>query len=102
MVMEMVELDIKEPVYNISVAAKLVGVHPRTLRIYEEEGLIKPARSEGNTRLYSQHDLERLHHICYLTKKKGVNLAGVKLLLKVEEKLNFKVEEVLEEKKEAP
>jgi MerR family transcriptional regulator/heat shock protein HspR len=99
--MEMVELDIREPVYNISVAAKLVGVHPRTLRIYEEEGLIKPARSEGNTRLYSQHDLERLHHICYLTKEKGVNLAGVKLLLKVEEKLNFKVEEVLEEKKEA-
>lgn len=71
------------PLYGISVAAKLVGVHPRTLRLYEEAGLICPARTRGNTRLYSGEDIERLRYICYLTREKGVNLAGVKLLLEM-------------------
>lgn len=81
------------PVYNIGVVAELLGVHPRTLRIYEESGLICPARSEGNTRLFSQTDVELLLHIRYLIQEKGVNLAGVKLILMLEKKLNIQVED---------
>lgn len=80
------------PLYGISVAAKLVGVHPRTLRLYEEAGLICPARTKGNTRLYSGEDIERLRYICYLTREKGVNLAGVKLLLELEMKRAYQEE----------
>lgn len=80
------------PLYGISVAAKLVGVHPRTLRLYEEAGLICPARTKGNTRLYSVEDIERLRYICYLTREKGVNLAGVKLLLELEMKRAYQEE----------
>lgn len=69
------------PVYVISIAAGLAGCHPRTLRIYEEEGLLEPVRTETNIRLYSDHDLHRVRVIRYLTQVRGVNLAGVKLLL---------------------
>jgi MerR family transcriptional regulator/heat shock protein HspR len=69
------------PVYVISIAAGLAGCHPRTLRIYEEEGLLEPVRSETNIRLYSDDDLQRVRVIRYLTQVRGVNLAGVKLLL---------------------
>ncbi len=69
------------PVYVISIAAGLAGCHPRTLRIYEEEGLLEPVRTETNIRLYSDDDLQRVRVIRYLTKVRGVNLAGVKLLL---------------------
>lgn len=69
------------PVYVISIAASLAGCHPRTLRIYEEEGLLDPVRTETNIRLYSDEDLERVRVIRYLTQVRGVNLAGVKLLL---------------------
>jgi len=82
-----------QPVYNISVAAELVGVHPRTLRIYEETGLIIPARTDGNTRLFSNADIELLLHIRFLIQEKGLNLAGVKLILMVEEKLSIRIEE---------
>jgi MerR family transcriptional regulator/heat shock protein HspR len=69
------------PVYVISIAAGLAGCHPRTLRIYEEEGLLEPVRTETNIRLYSDDDLRRVRVIRYLTQVRGVNLAGVKLLL---------------------
>ena len=71
----------KRPVYVISIAAGLAGCHPRTLRIYEEEGLLEPVRTQTNIRLYSDDDLHRVRVIRYLTQARGVNLAGVKLLL---------------------
>jgi MerR family transcriptional regulator, heat shock protein HspR len=69
------------PVYVISIAASLAGCHPRTLRIYEEEGLVDPVRTPTNIRLYSDEDVQRVRVIRYLTQRRGVNLAGVKLLL---------------------
>jgi len=69
------------PVYVISIAASIAGCHPRTLRIYEEEGLLEPVRTDTNIRLYSDDDLQRVRVIRYLTQVRGVNLAGVKLLL---------------------
>ena len=69
------------PVYVISIAASLAGCHPRTLRIYEEEGLVDPVRTDSNIRLYSDEDLQRVRIIRYLTQRRGVNLAGVKMLL---------------------
>ncbi|HET8569959.1 MAG TPA: MerR family transcriptional regulator [Candidatus Limnocylindria bacterium] len=71
------------PVYVISIAASLAGCHPRTLRIYEEEGLLEPVRTETNIRLYSDDDVTRVRRIRYLTQVRGVNLAGVKLLLRI-------------------
>jgi MerR family transcriptional regulator/heat shock protein HspR len=73
----------RRPVYVISIAASLAGCHPRTLRIYEEEGLLDPVRTDTNIRLYSDEDLERVRAIRYLTQIRRVNLAGVKLLLQL-------------------
>lgn len=73
------------PVYVISIAASLAGCHPRTLRIYEEEGLVDPVRTDSNIRLYSDEDLQRVRIIRYLTQRRGVNLAGVKMLLQLRE-----------------
>jgi MerR family transcriptional regulator/heat shock protein HspR len=73
----------RRPVYVISIAASLAGCHPRTLRIYEEEGLLDPVRTDTNIRLYSDEDLERVRTIRYLTQIRGVNLAGVKLLFQL-------------------
>jgi MerR family transcriptional regulator/heat shock protein HspR len=70
----------REPVYVISVAARLVDVHPQTLRLYERAGLVKPARTENNVRLYSDEDIERLRQIQRLTQV-GLNLAGVEMVL---------------------
>lgn len=70
------------PVYVISIAASLAGCHPRTLRIYEEEGLLDPVRTDTNIRLYSDADLAQVRCIRYLTQVRGVNLAGVKLLFR--------------------
>ncbi|MCL4425836.1 MAG: MerR family transcriptional regulator [Firmicutes bacterium] len=74
----------EEPVYTISVAARLLGVHPQTLRIFEREGLIGPARTPNNVRLYSENDLVLLRRICQLTREQGVNLAGVREILRLE------------------
>src|SRR5947209_3927476 len=74
-------------VYIISVAAELAGVHPQTLRIYERKGLLTPARTAGNTRRYSQRDIERLQMIQQLTQEEGVNLAGVKMIVEMESEL---------------
>lgn len=71
----------------ISVVAEMFGIHPQTLRTYEREGLIRPARTEGNTRLYSQEDVERIELILRLTKDLGVNLAGVQVILNMRERM---------------
>jgi MerR family transcriptional regulator, heat shock protein HspR len=74
-------------VYMISVAAELAGMHPQTLRIYEAKGLVRPQRTAGNTRLYSETDLERLRLIQRLTTELGLNLAGVERVLALEDEL---------------
>jgi len=74
--------------YTISVVAKLYEVHPQTLRMYEREGLIKPSRSDGNTRLFTDDDLERLEVILSLTRDLGVNLAGVEIILNMRAKMD--------------
>ncbi len=75
------------PRYMISVAAELVGMHPQTLRMYEQKGLVQPRRTAGNTRLYSEADLERLRLIQRLTTELRLNLAGVEAVLDLEEQL---------------
>ena len=75
------------PRYMISVAADLVGMHPQTLRIYEQKGLVRPKRTAGNTRLYSERDIERLRLIQRLTTELGLNLAGVERVLLLEDEL---------------
>ncbi len=73
--------------YTIGVVAKMYDIHPQTLRLYEREGLLKPSRTEGNTRLYSDEDLERLEFILFLTREMGVNLAGVDIILNMKEQI---------------
>jgi MerR family transcriptional regulator, heat shock protein HspR len=73
--------------YMISAVAEQYGVHPQTLRLYEREGLLKPSRSDGNTRLYTDEDVERLEVILKLTRDLGVNLAGVEIILNMREKM---------------
>jgi MerR family transcriptional regulator, heat shock protein HspR len=73
--------------YMISVAAELVGMHPQTLRLYETKGLVRPTRTPGGTRLYSEADVERLRIIQRLTTELGLNLAGVELVLRLEDEL---------------
>jgi MerR family transcriptional regulator, heat shock protein HspR len=74
--------------YTISAVADEYDIHPQTLRLYEREGLLKPSRSEGNTRLYTDSDLERLEVILSLTRDLGVNLAGVEIILNMREKMD--------------
>ena len=74
--------------YTISAVADQYSLHPQTLRLYEREGLLKPSRSEGNTRLYTDADLERLEVILSLTRDLGVNLAGVEIILNMREKMD--------------
>ena len=78
----------KARTYTISAVADQFGIHPQTLRLYEREGLLKPSRSEGNTRLYTDVDLERLEVILSLTRDLGVNLAGVEIILNMREKMD--------------
>jgi MerR family transcriptional regulator, heat shock protein HspR len=75
------------PIYMISVAAELVGMHPQTLRMYETKGLVRPQRTPGGTRLYSEADVERLRIVQRLTSELGLNLAGVELVLRLEDEL---------------
>ena len=87
--------DPSRPVYVISVAATLVSAHPRTLRIYEDEGLVCPARTPTNIRLYSEEDIRRILWIRHLTRDRGVNLAGVRTLFELEERLGTRILERL-------
>ncbi len=75
------------PIYMISIAAELAGLHPQTLRMYETKGLVRPKRTPGGTRLYSEADVERLRIIQRLTTELGLNLAGVELVLRLEDEL---------------
>jgi MerR family transcriptional regulator/heat shock protein HspR len=85
----------------ISVAAGIVQAHPRTLRIYEDEGLLAPARTPTNIRLYSENDIRRILWIRRLTQERGVNLAGVKLLFELEERLGTRILEALFDENQA-
>ena len=78
----------KKGYYSISVVAKMFSVHQQTIRLYEKEGLINHRRSAGNTRLFSEEDVDRLEEIIYLTHKLGVNLAGVEVILNLQKKIN--------------
>ena len=98
-----VRRDPNQAIFVISIAAELAGMHPQTLRIYERRGLLDPARTVGNSRRYSEHDLERLRRIQELTRE-GLNLAGVKRVLELEdelERLRGEVERALEETRAA-
>ncbi|HEY6067530.1 MAG TPA: helix-turn-helix transcriptional regulator [Gaiellaceae bacterium] len=77
----------ERPRYMISVAAEIVGMHPQTLRIYESKGLLRPKRTAGNTRLYSEADLDRLRLIQELTNELGLNLAGVEQVIRLQDEL---------------
>jgi MerR family transcriptional regulator/heat shock protein HspR len=90
-----VDRDPSRPVYVISVAAGIVSAHPRTLRIYEDEGLICPARTPTNIRLYSDEDIRRILWIRHLTRERGVNLAGIRILFELEERLGTRMLEAL-------
>jgi MerR family transcriptional regulator/heat shock protein HspR len=89
------ERDPTRPVYVISVAAGIVRAHPRTLRIYEDEGLLCPARTPSNIRLYSENDIRRILWIRHLTRERGVNLAGIRILFELEERLGARILEAL-------
>ena len=82
--------------YMISVVAENYDIHPQTLRLYEREGLLKPSRSEGNTRLYTEEDLERLELILNLTRDLGVNLAGVEVVLNMRQRMDAMQREMQE------
>ena len=88
--------DPKRPRYFISIAAELAAVHPRTLRIYDEEGLVCPHR-RNNLRLYSEADIERVRIIRFLTRRQGVNLAGVKVILQLEALGKIRVYDLFDE-----
>src|ERR1700752_3994598 len=73
--------------YMISAVAEMYGIHPQTLRLYEREGLLKPSRTDGNTRLYTEEDLERLEFILNLARDLGVNIAGIAIVLQMRERM---------------
>jgi len=102
MALRRTHLDPTRPVYVISVAAELVRVHPRTLRIYELEGLVCPARTRSNNRLYSENDIRRVLWIRHLTRNLGVNLAGIRVLFELEERLGTRILETLYEDRDKP
>lgn len=82
------EASYDEPVYLISVVAKILDIHPQTLRQYEKEGLIEPSRTDGKMRLYSQRDMDKIKTILKLTRDLGVNLAGVDIILRLKERMD--------------
>ncbi len=85
-----------KPVFMISVVAEMLDIHPQTLRLYEREGLVVPQRTEGNTRLYSQEDIDKLRRVLRLTRELGVNLAGVEVILSMREKME-QMQEAMEQ-----
>ena len=85
-----------KPVFMISVVAEMLDIHPQTLRLYEREGLIVPQRTDGNTRLYSQEDIDKLRRVLRLTRELGVNLAGVEVILSMREKME-QMQEAMEQ-----
>ncbi|HUH42220.1 MAG: helix-turn-helix transcriptional regulator [Sulfurimonas sp.] len=92
--------DYDEPVYLISIVAKVLEIHPQTLRQYERENLVTPSRSNGKIRLYSQRDIDRIKLILRLTRELGVNLAGVDIILRLKENVDSMEEDILTLKQE--
>ncbi len=93
--------DYDEPVYLISIVSKVLDIHPQTLRQYEREGLVSPGRTEGKMRLYSAHDMDRIRMILNLTKELGVNLAGVDVIFRLQERIaeyEREIEELLKKR----
>ena len=86
--------DRNEPFYMISIVARMYDIHPQTLRLYEKHGLLAPSRTDGNTRLYSQKDLERLELILNLARDLGVNLAGIEVILNMRKKMEQMQQEI--------
>lgn len=86
----------KKAFFSISAVAKMFSIHQQTIRLYEKEGLLTPKRSEGNTRLFSEEDLDRLEEIIHLTHTVGINLAGVEMILKLQKKID-KLQEQMNE-----
>jgi len=82
--------------YMISAVAEMYGIHPQTLRLYEREGLLKPSRTEGNTRLYTDEDLQRLEFILSLARDLGVNIAGIAIILQMRERMEAMQKEMQE------
>ncbi len=89
-----------EPVYLISIVAKILDIHPQTLRQYERENLIKPSRSNGRVRLYSQRDIDKIKLILRLTRELGVNLAGVDIILRLKEQMESMEKEIADLREE--
>lgn len=85
-----------EPVYLISIVAKILAIHPQTLRQYEREGLVEPGRTDGKMRLYSQRDIDKIKMILRLTRDLGVNLAGVDIILRLKDRLDEQDKEIEE------
>jgi MerR family transcriptional regulator/heat shock protein HspR len=83
-----------EPVYLISVVASILDIHPQTLRQYEKEGLIEPSRTQGRMRLYSQRDIDKIKLVLQLTRKMGINLAGVDVILKLKKQMDEMTQEI--------
>lgn len=88
--------DRDKPLFMISVVAEMLDIHPQTLRLYEREGLVVPKRTDGNTRLYSQEDIDKLRRVLRLTRELGVNLAGVEVILSMREKME-QMQEMMEQ-----
>jgi len=86
-----------KPVYTIHIAAELLGCHPRTLRIYEQAGLVRPQRNRSRYRLYSQNDLTRIKKICSLMEEWSLNLSGVKAMLEMAQRFNIEIERLFDE-----
>ncbi len=84
----------KEPVYLISAVSKILAIHPQTLRQYEREGLVSPSRTNGKIRLYSQQDIDHIKYVLTLTRKLGINLAGVDLVLQLNKKVSSLEDEI--------
>ncbi len=89
-----------EPVYLISVVSSMLDIHPQTLRQYEKEGLIEPSRTQGRMRLYSQRDIDKIKFVLQLTRKMGINLAGVDVILKLKEQMDIMSNEIKELREE--
>ncbi|MDD3443066.1 MAG: helix-turn-helix transcriptional regulator [Sulfurimonas denitrificans] len=92
--------DYDEPVYLISIVAKVLEIHPQTLRQYERENLVTPSRSNGKIRLYSQRDIDRIKLILRLTRELGVNLAGVDIILRLKENVDGMEQDILDLRQE--
>ncbi len=90
----------EEPVYLISIVAKILEIHPQTLRQYERENLVCPSRSNGRIRLYSQRDIDRIKLILRLTRELGVNLAGVDIILRLKENVDEMEQDILDLRRE--